>query len=130
MLDSSIREKFLAAVLAVVMAVKGKVQEFKWTYGGWFRFGHHKGEQLMAGDSRAQGFVSQVVTAGILGIAIIILILVYSEVEVALPTPTNSDLHNASNNSTDTFASAMELAPLIILVLIAGLILAVVQNFR
>lgn len=65
-----------------------------------------------------------------LGITIILGILIYSQVQTALPTPDNSDLENASNNSTETFADTMELAPIIMIVIIATVILTIVQRFR
>lgn len=78
--------------------------------------------------NRAQS--SAVLTVVVVGIIIIIGILVYAEIESALPTPSNSDLSNASDNATGTFGDSMELAPVILLVLIASVILAVVQRFR
>ena len=71
-----------------------------------------------------------VITAGVIGIVIIILILIFSVVQGALPTPTHAALAGASNNATATFASAMELAPVIIIVLIAAVVLFVVNRFR
>jgi len=71
-----------------------------------------------------------VLTVVVVGIIIIIGILVYSEIQSALPTPSNNDLSNASNNATSTFGDAMELAPVILIVLIASVVLAVVQRFR
>lgn len=71
-----------------------------------------------------------VLTVVVVGIIIIIGILIYAEIEDALPTPSNNDLSNASDNATGTFGDTMELAPVILLVLIASVILAVVQRFR
>lgn len=70
------------------------------------------------------------ITAVTLGLTIIIGILIYDQVQNALPTPTNTDLSNASDNTTSDFANAMELAPVVILVMIAALVLAVVQRFQ
>lgn len=82
----------------------------------------------LAGDVRGQ--TSAVLTVVVVGIVIIVGILVFSEIQSALPTPSNSDLSNASSNATDTFSDAMELAPVILVVLIASVVLAVVQRFR
>lgn len=81
-------------------------------------------ERATSGQSGA------VLTVVVVGIIIIIGILVYSEIESALPTPSNNDLSNASSNATGTFGDAMELAPVILIVLIASVVLAVVQRFR
>lgn len=97
------------------------------------RLGERKADSIVPdGDTRAHeaaqtGTVLTVVT---LGITIIIGILIYGQVQSALPSPGNSDLQNASDNSTQTFADAMELAPVIMLVLLASVVLAVVQRFR
>lgn len=74
--------------------------------------------------------VGSVLTVVTLGLSIILGILVYSQVQTALPTPQNSELKNASDNSTGTFADSMELAPVIMIVLLASVILAVIQRFR
>jgi hypothetical protein len=74
--------------------------------------------------------VRTVISAGVIGIAILLIILIYDQVSTALPTPTAASLATATTNVTNTFASAMELAPVIILVLIASIVIAVVQRFR
>lgn len=78
----------------------------------------------------AQGLSSALLQFVVVGIVILLGILIYSEVQTALPTPDNADLSNASSNATATFSDSMELAPLVILVGVAALILAVVQRFR
>lgn len=97
------------------------------------RMGEEKADSIVPeGDSVAHeaaqtGTVLTVVT---LGITILIGILIYGQIQSSLPSPGNSDLQNASDNSTSTFADAMELAPVIMLVLLASVVLAVVQRFR
>jgi hypothetical protein len=66
----------------------------------------------------------------VVGVVIIVGILIYSQIQSSLPAPSNSDLASASDNATDTFGDAMELAPVILVVLIASVVLAVVQRFR
>ena len=73
---------------------------------------------------------SSVINAGIMGIIVILVILIYSEVENALPTPSNAELAGASTNATTVFSQAMELAPIIVLVLVASVILLVINRFR
>lgn len=79
------------------------------------------------GRAAQTGTVLTVVT---LGITILVGILIYSQIQTSLPSPSNSDLKNASDNSTGTFADAMELAPVIMIILLAAVVLAVVQRFR
>ena len=71
-----------------------------------------------------------IIGAGIIGIAILIIILVYSQVQEALTTPTSAKLSGASTIVTSTFAASMELAPVILIVLVASVILLVVNRFR
>lgn len=82
----------------------------------------------LAGAARAQ--TSAVLTVVVVGVVIIVGILIYSQIQSSLPAPSNSDLASASDNATDTFGDAMELAPVILVVLIASVVLAVVQRFR
>ena len=69
-----------------------------------------------------------IIGAGIIGIAILVIVLVYSQVEQSLPTPTNAQLAGASTNVTSTFAASMELAPVILIVLVASVLLGGVGN--
>lgn len=94
--------------------------------------GERKAEEQFDGDTRTgrAAQVGTVLTVVTLGLSIIIGILIYSQVQTALPTPSNNDLANASDNATGTFADAMELAPVIMIVLLAAVVLAVVQRFR
>jgi len=82
----------------------------------------------LAGEARAQ--TGAVLTVVVVGVVIIVGILIYSQIQSALPAPSNNSLSNASENATDTFGDAMELAPVILIVLIASVVLAVVQRFR
>jgi len=84
------------------------------------------------GDTRL-GRVAQVgtvLTVVTLGITILVGILIFSQVQNSLPSPSNNQLENASSNATGTFADAMELAPVIMIILLAAVVLAVVQRFR
>lgn len=82
----------------------------------------------LAGAARAQ--TSAVLTVVVVGVVIIVGILIYSQIQTSLPAPSNSQLKSASQNATDTFGDAMELAPVILVVLVASVVLAVVQRFR
>jgi len=82
----------------------------------------------LAGAARAQ--TGAVLTVVVVGVVIIVGILIYSQIQTSLPSPSNNQLDNASQNATDTFGDAMELAPVILVVLVASVVLAVVQRFR
>ena len=78
-------------------------------------------------DERGQvGTVISVVTIGIVAI---IGILIYSQVNNSLADPTNTDLANADDNVTSGFGDAMQLVPVVLIVLVASLVIAVVQRF-
>jgi hypothetical protein len=78
-------------------------------------------------DQRGQvGTVIAVVTIGIVAI---IGILIYSQVNNSLPTPANSQLANAQSNVTGGFGDAMQLVPVVLIVLVASLVIGVVQRF-
>jgi hypothetical protein len=78
-------------------------------------------------DSRGQ--VGTVITVVTIGIVAIIGILIYAQVDQSLPQPENSDLNNSSGDVTEGFGSAMQLVPIVLIVLVASLVIAVVQRF-
>jgi hypothetical protein len=81
----------------------------------------------LSADERGQvGTVISVVTIGIVAI---IGILIYSQVNDSLATPSNTDLANAQSNVTTGFGDAMQLVPVVLIVLVASLVIAVVQRF-
>ena len=94
--------------------------------------GEQKAEEKFSGETRLSraAQTSTILTVVTLGITILVGILIYGEVQDSLPSPSNSDLSNASTNATNDFADAMELAPVIMIVLLASVVLAVVQRFR
>lgn len=78
-------------------------------------------------DDRGQ--VATVIAVVTIGIVAIIGILIYSQVNDSLPAPTNTDLNNAKGNVTTGFGDAMELVPVVLIVLVASLVIGVVQQF-
>lgn len=133
----NIRES-LAAVMAVLAAVVSSANhrlDFALDFAeAWFESTNPLSDRareagMGARVVRASQISDNILTYVVVGLVIIIGILVYSEVEVSMPDPTNNALSDASSNATDTFASAMELAPLVILVGVAGLILFVIRRF-
>lgn len=94
--------------------------------------GESKAEEKYSGETRTSralqaATILSVVTVGIVAI---IGILIYSEVKSALPAPTDTQLNEASGNVTDGYAQAMELVPVVLIVMVAALVIAVVQRFR
>jgi hypothetical protein len=95
---------------------------------GW-QFGDELGTNLAEGRwHQARQMVDQMLAVVVIGIVIIVGILVYGEIESSLPAP-DGQLADTSDNATNTFGDAMELAPVVLLVIIASLILAVVRRF-
>ena len=86
----------------------------------------HPGDSKMSKAAQS-GTVLQVVTVGVISI---IGILIYSQIQTSLPTPENTQLANSTENVTDGFADAMNLLPVVFVVLVAALVIAVVQRFR
>lgn len=78
-------------------------------------------------DNRGQ--VATVIAVVTVGIVAIIGILIYSQVNNSLPTPTNTELANAQSNVTGGFGDAMNLVPVVLIVLVASLVIGVVQRF-
>jgi len=86
-----------------------------------------RGVPLALSDERGQ--VGTIITVVTIGIVAIIGILIYSQVDDSLGDPSNTDLANAQDNVTEGFGNAMDLVPVVLIVLIASLVIAVVQRF-
>jgi len=77
----------------------------------------------------ARGQVGTVITVVTIGIVAIIGILIYSQVDQSLPQPDNQNLSDSQDSVTEGFGSAMQLVPIVLIVLVASLVIAVVQRF-
>jgi len=71
--------------------------------------------------------IIQVVT---LGVVALVGILIYAEIDSALGTPDNSALADAQENVTGGFESAMQLVPVVLIVLIAAVVIGIVSRLR
>jgi cytochrome b561 len=71
-----------------------------------------------------------VISVVVIGVIALIGILIFAQVQDALPTISNPQLNNSTTTVTDGFANAMDLVPIVLLVLVAGLVIAVVQRMR
>jgi uncharacterized membrane protein YjgN (DUF898 family) len=71
-----------------------------------------------------------VISVVVIGVIALVGILIFASVADALPAIENNQLDNASTSVTDGFANALELVPIVLLVLIAALVIGVVQRMR
>jgi hypothetical protein len=83
----------------------------------------------LASGGRDRGQVGTVIAVVTIGIVAIIGILIYAQVNSSLPTPSNTGLANAQDNVTTGFGDAMQLVPVVLIVLVASLVIGVVQRF-
>lgn len=71
-----------------------------------------------------------IISVVVIGVIALIGILIFAQVSDALPSIENSELDGAQDGVTDGFANAMELVPIVLLVLVAALVISVVQRMR
>jgi len=83
-----------------------------------------------AGPLRQAGQVGTIISVVVIGVVALIGVLIFAQVNSSLPTPSDPQLANASTGVTDGFAGAIELIPVVLLVLIAALVIGVVQRMR
>jgi|SRR6056297_1157613 len=74
--------------------------------------------------------VGTIISAVVIGVVALIGILIFAQINSSLPTIQNDQLNASSASVTDGFANAMELVPIVLLVLIAALVIGVVQRMR
>jgi hypothetical protein len=89
----------------------------------------------MHADPRNRGQVGTVIAVVTIGIVAIIGVLIYSQVLDSVGDPSGTAAENRTNleNSTvqvtDGFGDAMQLVPVVLIVLVASLVIGVVQRF-
>jgi len=71
-----------------------------------------------------------VISVVVIGVIALIGILIFAQVSDSLPAIDDPALQNASTGVTSGFANAMELIPIVLLVLVAALVIGVVQRMR
>lgn len=71
-----------------------------------------------------------VISVVVLGVVALIGILIFSQIQQALPETTNPELQNASDSVAAGFGNALELIPIVMLVLVSALVIGVVQRMR
>jgi len=73
------------------------------------------------------GTIISVVTVGVVAL---IGTLIISQIDGALPAISNSDLSNTQTSILDGVAGAMDLVPVILIVLVASVVIGVVSRLR
>ena len=74
--------------------------------------------------------VGTIISVVVIGIVALIGILIFAQVSNALPETNDTALEGAQTDITEGFAGAMELVPIVLLVLVAALVIGVVQRMR
>lgn len=86
----------------------------------------------LVGDDRAQvggnGIVETVITVVVVGIVGIIGILIFAEVDSSIDV--TGDLASSQENLSEGFGSAMELLPVVLIVLVAALVILAIGIMR
>lgn len=86
-------------------------------------------------DPRDRGQIGTVIGVVTIGIVAIIGVLIYSQVLTSIGDPSSTDaanrtaLENSTVSVTDGFGDAMQLVPVVLIVLVASLVIGVVQRF-
>jgi hypothetical protein len=83
-----------------------------------------------AGALHRAAQVGTVISVVVIAVVALVGVLVLAQVESALPTIDNTELSNTQTSILDGFAGAMDLVPVVLLVLIASLVIGIVQRLR
>jgi cytochrome b561 len=79
---------------------------------------------------RSAAQAGTIITVVVIGVIALIGILIFAQIENSLPSIGNDQLNSSSTNITEGFANAMELVPIVLLVLVAALVIMTVQRMR
>lgn len=73
-----------------------------------------------------------IITVVVIGVVALVGILIFDSVSTSIPSEAlnGTELEGANGTVVDGFANAMELIPIVLLVLVASLVIAVVQRMR
>jgi chromate transport protein ChrA len=83
-----------------------------------------------AGGLERAGQVGTVISVVVLSVVALVGVLVIAQINSALPTIQNNQLANTSSAILTGFNGAMELFPVVLLVLVASLVIGIVQRLR
>jgi hypothetical protein len=113
----------MQAMLAMLLSMAGVARE-KWAEPRAAKIPGNGGRIQRAAQA------GTVISVVIIGVIALIGILIFAQIEQSLPTISNSQLANSSDSVTTGFGNAMELIPVVLLVLVAALVIGVVQRMR
>ena len=91
--------------------------------------------RLHADPTADRGQVGTIIAVLTIGIVAIIGVLIFSQVLSSIGDPSTTDaanrtqLENATVDTTEGFGDAMQLVPVVLIVLVASLVIGVVQRF-
>lgn len=74
--------------------------------------------------------VGTIISVVIIGVVSLVGILIFARINQSLPDTANPELQNASDTVVGGFGNALELVPVVMLVLVAALVIGVVQRMR
>jgi len=83
-----------------------------------------------AGPLHRAAQVGTVISVVVIAVVALVGVLVLAQIESALPTIDNTELSNTQTSILDGFAGAMDLVPVVLLVLVASLVIGIVQRLR
>ena len=83
-----------------------------------------------SGPVHAARQAGTIISVVVIGVIALIGILIFAQINDALPSISNTQLDGAATGVTDGFANAMDLVPIVLLVLVAALVISVVQRMR
>jgi len=116
-------DESLTALVAMLLSMAGVARE---------RWAEPKAKQIPGSGGRIQraAQAGTVISVVVIGVVALIGILIFAQIEQSLPTIDNQNLSDSSTSVTEGFGNAMELVPIVLLVLIAALVISVVQRMR
>jgi len=83
-----------------------------------------------AGPVRRAAQVGTIISIVVIGVVTLVGILIFANIQDALPSATDPELQNATEGVVGGFGDAMQLVPIVMLVLVAALVIGVVQRMR
>jgi len=82
------------------------------------------------GRLQRAGQVGTVISVVVLSVVALVGVLIIAQINSALPAINNTELNQTSDSILQGFNGAMELFPVVLLVLVASLVIGIVQRLR
>lgn len=83
-----------------------------------------------AGPVHRAAQVGTIISVVVIATVALVGVLVLAQINDALPAIDNTELSNSSDSILGGFAGAMDLVPVVLLVLVASLVIGIVQRLR